>query len=42
MSTATANFTKQLHDNLEEIEERAKSLKKALNLRAKKLSLRFS
>jgi len=36
MSTATANFTKQLHDNLEEIEERAKSLKKSLKSASKK------
>lgn len=36
MSTATANFTKQLHDNLEEVEERAKSLKKSIKSASKK------
>ena len=36
MSTAIDNFTKQLHDNLEAVEDRAKSLNKSIKSAAKK------
>jgi hypothetical protein len=36
MSTAIDNFTKQLHDNLEAVEERAKSLKASIQAAPKK------
>ena len=36
MSTAIDNFTSQLHDNLEAVEDRAKSLNKSIKSAAKK------
>ncbi len=36
MGTAIDNFTKQLHDNLEAVEERAKSLKESIQSAPKK------
>jgi hypothetical protein len=36
MSTAIDNFTKQLHDNLEAVEDRAKSLKESVQSAPKK------
>ena len=36
MSTAIDNFTNQLHDNLEAVEERAKSLNKSIKSATKK------
>jgi hypothetical protein len=42
MSTAIDNFTQQLHDNLEAVEARAKSLRNISNLYRKKLKRRFN
>ena len=42
MSTTIDNFTKQLHDNLEAIEDRAKLLKESVQSAKKILKLSFN